>query len=224
MSVGSSFLAQVNHASTCAAFTHHQPTLLANIKACKNLFYTSFPIKRDDGTIEVIHAWRAEHSHHKLLQGGYRPRVGGGRRRGAGAGGALTYKCALVDVPFGGAKGRIRINPKTCSVGELERITRRFVFELGARTSWDRCSTFRRRTHQQPRDGVDRRHHPARRGARRPRLRHGKPVSAGGMWPHRGPAAACSTAPARSAASPRDMKALGLSPGRGEAGGDSRPG
>ena len=56
-----------------AGFTHHQPTLLANIKACKNLFYTSFPIKRDDGTIEVIHAWRAEHSHHKLpSKGGIR--------------------------------------------------------------------------------------------------------------------------------------------------------
>ena len=74
MSVGSSFLDQVNRSfDRAAAFTHHPPTLLANIKACKNLFYTSFPIKRDDGRIEVMHAWRAEHSHHKLpCKGGIR--------------------------------------------------------------------------------------------------------------------------------------------------------
>ena len=51
MSLGASFLEQVNRAfDRAAAFTRHDPTLLANIKACKNLFYTSFPIKRDDGT------------------------------------------------------------------------------------------------------------------------------------------------------------------------------
>ena len=74
MSIGAGFLDQVNRAfDRAAAFTPHDPTLLANIKASKNLFYTSFPIKRDDGSIEVMHAWRAEHSHHKLpCKGGIR--------------------------------------------------------------------------------------------------------------------------------------------------------
>ena len=132
MSVGTSFLEQVNAAfDRAAAFTHHDPTLLANIKACKNLFYTSFPIKRDDGTIEVIHAWRAEHSHHKLpTKGGIRYALAVDADEVQALAALMTYKCALVDVPFGGAKGGIRINPKTYSIGELERITRRFVFEL----------------------------------------------------------------------------------------------
>ena len=88
MSLGTSFLEQVNRAfDRAAAFTPHDPTLLANIKACKNLFYTSFPIKRDDGSIEVMHAWRAEHSHHKLpCKGGIRYAAGRRRRRGPGAG------------------------------------------------------------------------------------------------------------------------------------------
>jgi glutamate dehydrogenase (NAD(P)+) len=132
MSVGTSFLEQVNQAfDRAAGFTHHQPTLLANIKGCKNLLYTSFPIKRDDDTIEVIHAWRAEHSHHKLpCKGGIRFSLAVDADEVQALAALMTYKCALVDVPFGGAKGGIRINPKTYSVGELERITRRYVFEL----------------------------------------------------------------------------------------------
>jgi glutamate dehydrogenase (NAD(P)+) len=130
--VGASFLDQVNQAFDRAAhFTSHDPTLLANIKACKNLFYTSFPIKRDDGSIEVMHAWRAEHSHHKLpCKGGirYAENVDADEVQALAA--LMTYKCALVDVPFGGAKGGIRLNPKRYSVEELERITRRYVFEL----------------------------------------------------------------------------------------------
>ncbi len=105
--------------------------MLANIKACKNLFYTSFPIKRDDGSIEVMHAWRAEHSHHKLpTKGGIRYAEAVDAEEVQALAALMTYKCALVDVPFGGAKGGIKLNPKRYSAGELERITRRYVFEL----------------------------------------------------------------------------------------------
>src|SRR4051812_31177151 len=132
MSVGASFLDQVNRSfDQAAGFTPHDPTLLANIKACKNLFYTSFPIKRDDGRIEVMHAWRAEHSHHKLpCKGGirYADNVDADEVRALAA--LMTYKCAVVDAPFGGARGGIRLNPKKYSIDELERIPRRYVFEL----------------------------------------------------------------------------------------------
>ena len=132
MSRGAGFLDQVDRAfERAASFTEHNPTLLANIKACKNLFYTSFPIKRDDGRIEVMHAWRAEHSHHKLpCKGGIRYAETVDAEEVQALAALMTYKCALVDVPFGGAKGGIRINPKRYSPAELERITRRYVFEL----------------------------------------------------------------------------------------------
>jgi glutamate dehydrogenase (NAD(P)+) len=132
MSVGAGFLDQVNRAfDRAAGYTVHDPTLLANIRASKNLFYTSFPIKRDDGRIEVMHAWRAEHSHHKLpCKGGIRYAETVDAEEVQALAALMTYKCALVDVPFGGAKGGIRLDPRTYSPGELERITRRYVFEL----------------------------------------------------------------------------------------------
>ena len=132
MTSGSGFLTQVDEAFDRAArLTSLDPALLANIKACKNLLYTSFPLKRDDGRIEVMHAWRAQHSHHKQpCKGGirYAENVDGEEVQALAA--LMTYKCALVDVPFGGAKGGIRLNPKAYSAEELERITRRYVFEL----------------------------------------------------------------------------------------------
>ena len=173
MTLGAGFLDQVNRAFDHAAkFTVHDPTLLNNIKACKNLFYTSFPIKRDDGRIEVMHAWRAEHSHHKLpCKGGIRYAEAVDADEVQALAALMTYKCALVDVPFGGAKGGIRIDPRRYSVGELERITRRYVFELVRKTLSARTRRSRARCgHRLAGDGLDRRYlHPtaARRASTR---------------------------------------------------------
>jgi len=127
-----SFWDQVNrHFDRAAALTGHDPRLLDQIRACNSVYRISFPIKRDDGSIEVITAWRAEHSHHKLpAKGGIRYSLAVDEDEVMALAALMTYKCAIVDVPFGGAKGGVKISRHDYSEDELERITRRYTFEL----------------------------------------------------------------------------------------------
>jgi glutamate dehydrogenase (NAD(P)+) len=113
-----------------AAFTQHSPGLLEQIKACNSVYSFQFPIRTSRG-IEVITGWRAQHSHHKLpVKGGIRFSEDANEDEVKALAALMTYKCAVMDVPFGGAKGGIRINPKNYLVEELERITRRYTSEL----------------------------------------------------------------------------------------------
>ena len=104
-------LERVNHSfDRAAALTGLDATLLCQIRACNSIYYISFPLIRDDGSIDVIESWRAEHSHHKQpTKGGIRFSLTVTRDEVAALAALMTYKCALVDVPFGGAKGGIRI-------------------------------------------------------------------------------------------------------------------
>ncbi len=127
-----SFFKQVNlHFDRAAKLTQYEPGLLEQIKSCNSVYHFSFPLKRDDGSIEVIHAWRAEHSHHKLpVKGGIRYAMTVNEDEVMALAALMTYKCAIVDVPFGGAKGGVKISKHKYSQAELERITRRYTYEL----------------------------------------------------------------------------------------------
>ena len=126
------FFEQVNkNFDKAAPYTRFEKGLLDQIKIANQVYEITFPIRRDDGSIDVIKGWRVEHSHHKLpTKGGirYSRIVNEDETKALAA--LMTYKCALVDVPFGGAKGGIAVDKRKYSDKEMERITRRYTYEL----------------------------------------------------------------------------------------------
>lgn len=113
-----------------AKFTTWDPGILEQIKQCNAVYRMHFPVKIDN-KIEVIKAYRVQHSHHKTpCKGGIRfaPNVNLDEVMALAA--LMTYKCAIVNVPFGGGKGGITIDPKKYTPYQLEKITRRYTAEL----------------------------------------------------------------------------------------------
>jgi len=101
------------------------------IKACKSVVRFNIPLRRDDGRLETITCYRAQHSTHKLpVKGGtrYSPHID--LQEVEALASLMTFKLAIADVPFGGAKGGVKVDPKELSQAELERVTRKYTMEL----------------------------------------------------------------------------------------------
>lgn len=101
------------------------------IKPCAATLTVNFPLVKDDGTIEVIQGYRAEHSMHYLpVKGGTRfaDHIDMGETEALAT--LMTLKLSVSNVPFGGAKGGVKVDPRKYSKNELERITRRYTLDL----------------------------------------------------------------------------------------------
>jgi glutamate dehydrogenase (NAD(P)+) len=128
---GQSFFDTVNmYFEKAAALTDYPRGLLDQIKVCNAVYAVQFPVRTRRG-YEVIQGWSVQHSHHRVpTKGGIRfaPTVDEDEVKALAA--LMTYKCAIVDVPFGGAKGGVRIDTKEYTTDELQQITRRYTSEL----------------------------------------------------------------------------------------------
>jgi glutamate dehydrogenase (NAD(P)+) len=101
------------------------------LRVPKRELAVNFPVRMDDGTVRVFTGYRVQHN---ITRG---PAKGGIRYDAAvtldevrALAMWMTWKCAVVNIPFGGAKGGVICNPKTLSPGELERLTRRYATEI----------------------------------------------------------------------------------------------
>lgn len=101
------------------------------IIACNSTIKVQFPVKMSDGVYHTFTGWRAVHSDHRLpVKGGIRYARNVNQDEVEALAALMTYKCAIVNVPYGGSKGGVRLDPRQYSEYELERITRRFAREL----------------------------------------------------------------------------------------------
>lgn len=122
-----------NYFDKAAVHTGLPTGLLDQIKVCNAVYKMQFPVKIGN-EVKVIEAYRAQHSHHRTpTKGGIRYSNHVSQEEVMALATLMTYKCAIVDVPFGGAKGGVKINPWEYSAEELERITRRYTTELLSR-------------------------------------------------------------------------------------------
>jgi glutamate dehydrogenase (NAD(P)+) len=119
---------QLRHAATHLDI---DPNILERLSHPAKVQEVTIPVERDDGTVEVFRGYRAQHdSVRGPYKGGLRFHPGVTRDECVGLAMWMTWKCAVMDLPFGGAKGGVAVNPKALSDNEKERLTRRFTEEI----------------------------------------------------------------------------------------------
>ena len=120
-----------SYVDQAAKYLEHPEGLIAQIKQCNSIYHVTFPLRLKKGEFAVIEGYRVQHSNHKSpVKGGIRYSLMVTEDEVKALAALMSYKCALVNVPFGGAKGGVKINPAEFDEDQLERVTRRFTAEL----------------------------------------------------------------------------------------------
>eukprot|EP01116_Phalansterium_solitarium_P000291 TRINITY_DN10190_c0_g2_i1.p1 TRINITY_DN10190_c0_g2~~TRINITY_DN10190_c0_g2_i1.p1 ORF type:complete len:533 (+),score=111.41 TRINITY_DN10190_c0_g2_i1:75-1601(+) len=130
------FLSQVKHYyDKAAANTTYSQGILNTIERCHSCIEVNFAVKMDlkekETDIKIFRGYRAEHSLHRLpTKGGIRYSLAVDEQEIKALAALMTFKCAVVDVPFGGAKGGVQIDPKAYTIAQLEEITKAYAAAL----------------------------------------------------------------------------------------------
>jgi glutamate dehydrogenase (NAD(P)+) len=121
----------LGYLADAARITGIDPDVIRRLEQPSRVLEVSVPVRMDDGSLEVFTGWRV---HHDTTRG---PGKGGIRfhplvdaREVTALAAEMTFKTAVMNLPFGGAKGGVRCDPTVLSLGELERLTRRYTWEI----------------------------------------------------------------------------------------------
>jgi glutamate dehydrogenase (NAD(P)+) len=116
-----------------------EPELREILREVQREFTCHFPVEMEDGTVEVFTGYRVQHNINRgPAKGGirYHPDVSLDEVKALAM--WMTWKCAVVNIPYGGAKGGVIVDPRKLSIGERERRTRRFATEISILVGPDR--------------------------------------------------------------------------------------
>jgi glutamate dehydrogenase (NAD(P)+) len=123
-------LERIDDAATLASL---DPDIHRLLRTPERVLEVSVPVRMDDGHVEVFTGWRIHHDTSRgPAKGGIRFHPALQAREISALAADMTLKTAVVDIPFGGGKGGVRCDPHQMSDGELERMTRRYTYEIAS--------------------------------------------------------------------------------------------
>jgi glutamate dehydrogenase (NAD(P)+) len=120
-----------NHLDDAAERLGLNPNIHKVLRTCERSLAVSLPVEMDDGSVEVYTGYRVQHTSVRgPCKGGVRYHADVSIEEVTALAQLMTWKCAVLDLPYGGAKGGISVNPRDLSETELRRLTRRYTFAI----------------------------------------------------------------------------------------------